>query len=213
MSLLERVKEMKRDLSDLNEIKGNIDEISTEKLVGSYREINQIKKNINSFRDIVKDEIVDFRIFEDVSEGVDREEKGKSIYLEAMNERIRATKSIRKKLDKDRVKEELTEKGLYNSVVSKTGKMDNPDSYLAIVEDVMSFLEHISDINLVGEGDKAFELLQKMDQLIDIDIEENIDEDKLESLEKLEFIDSVDRFYDYTSYYSLYTIDKEEDDE
>lgn len=213
--LLNKKEELKREVNDLS--KTNLKEISVDELVGSYREIRDIKDLIDSCRKDIKKIIIEHmdinKNWNDVEHKYDNEENvviglddNNNRFLEAFDERVKAVKMTRKRLNKDKTEEELKEKGLWSNVVEKEGKIDNPDAYLTIIEDVMNYLE-----KKLEEDSDALELYEKMDDLIDIEVEEKINEDKLEALEELDFIDNVDRFYNVTEYYNLYAskIEKE----
>jgi hypothetical protein len=193
INLVELSRRVEKDIETLEDLKDAISDLPTEDLIGSYEDINDTKKMINKFRDVIRDEIAENRVLED-SDYISTDEEGNR-FLEANDRIIKAVRRESAKLKKDKAEELLISKGLYENTVDRKVKGD-----VKVIDILMDIKEEV----------ESFAVKDKIDAIVYrmLEVEEKISEKKLENLKDMNFIsdDEYDELYSKSITYALYPI-------
>lgn len=203
VSLVDISKRYGNDIRTLDELKVELRGIPTEDLVVSYPDINDFKNSVNDFRDAVRDELVESRIYDaDVEEDV----KGNK-YLSHNGKHLKFNRRLIEKFNKDVAKEILDEKGLYHNTLKRTVKVKDSDFLLDTLEDTIKNLEEIDELNGVkGLSEEITKLKSVLKR--GLKVTKTIDEKKLESMVELDFLSKSDKnkMYEEKESYALYVV-------
>lgn len=193
INLVELSRGLEKNIETLEDLRDAIKDLPTEDLVGSYQDINDVKKTVNKFRDAIRDEIAENRVLEE-SEFVHVEDDGNR-YLTANDRVIKAVRRVNSKLKKDKAEDLLISKGLYENAVDRSIKADSE-----VIDILMGIKEEVEDDSIKN----------KIDNIIydKFEVKEKISEEKLENLKEMNFISKSEYsdLYSESVTYALYPI-------
>lgn len=202
-NLIDISKRYGSDIRTLDKLKHELGKVPTTDLVVSYPDINDFKNTVCDFRDAVRDELVESRIY-DVD--VEEDEKGNR-YLSKKGRHLKFNKRTSDRLNSENAKKVLTEKGLYHNSLKRSVKVKDSDFVLDTMEEVIRNLE---DMNKFIDSDDLEVEISRLKSVLKrgLKVTKTIDEKKVDSLKELDFITEGEKsgMYDSTESYALFVV-------